>query len=199
LTREPSGALEEPVLNIRGQLVGLGPHFPGLTPLYYSWLNNFEILETSSFFLRPVGHDYIRSWLKETSTSPNHIGFTVYALEELVPIGIASLMNLDHFHRTADISLVIARSDYWGRGFGSEAVELLVRYGFRTLLLHNIMAVAFASNTRAIRIYEKAGFSMIGRRTGARRTRDGVEDLAFMERVVTANDRSLGTSADETH
>ena len=66
------------------------------------------------------------------------------------------------------LGMVIGEKEYWGQGYGQEAVKLLVDYGFNLLNLNSIMLGAFEFNARALRCYERAGFKVIGRRRQAR-------------------------------
>ena len=67
------------------------------------------------------------------------------------------------------------------RGYGTEAVELLLGYGFNVLNLNNIMLTVFAFNKRALRCYEKAGFRVIGKRRKARFYAGRYHDEIFMD------------------
>ncbi|MBI4674560.1 MAG: GNAT family N-acetyltransferase [Chloroflexi bacterium] len=59
--------------------------------------------------------------------------------------------------------ILIGERDYWGRGFGTDAMRVLLRYAFRELNLHRVVLRVFAFNTRAIRSYEKVGYVHEGR------------------------------------
>jgi RimJ/RimL family protein N-acetyltransferase len=61
-------------------------------------------------------------------------------------------------HRSAELQIRIGDASARGRGLGSEAVRLLVEFGFRDLNLHRIWLRVFRSNTRALRTYAAAGF-----------------------------------------
>jgi RimJ/RimL family protein N-acetyltransferase len=68
--------------------------------------------------------------------------------------------------RTATVAIQVD-GDQAGKGFGSEALGLMVGFGFRELGLNRIQLEVFAYNARAIRAYEKAGFVHEGRRRQA--------------------------------
>ena len=57
---------------------------------------------------------------------------------------------------------MIGNKDFWDRGYGTEAVRLLLRFGFLTLNLNNIRLTVHSFNERAIRCYEKCGFKRCG-------------------------------------
>ena len=83
------------------------------------------------------------------------------------------------------VGLVIGDRAYWGKGYGFEAMQLLLDYGFNLLNLHNIMLGVFAFNQRALRLYQKLGFREIGRRRQARMIAGQRHDVIFMDLLAT--------------
>jgi len=77
-------------------------------------------------------------------------------------IGNCSLFRIDHINQTAETGIFIGRKDIWNKGYGTEALSLLLDYGFKALNLHNISLQVYENNVRAIKIYEKIGFKKIG-------------------------------------
>jgi RimJ/RimL family protein N-acetyltransferase len=57
----------------------------------------------------------------------------------------------------------VGEREYWGRGYGTEAMRLVLQFAFQELNLHRVSLGVFAYNERAIRSYEKAGFRIEGR------------------------------------
>ena len=75
-------------------------------------------------------------------------------------IGTVGLAIADFDHQ-AEIGYWFGR-DYWGQGFGTEAVVAALDYGFETLGLHRIFAQHIARNAASARVLEKTGFSKEG-------------------------------------
>jgi RimJ/RimL family protein N-acetyltransferase len=65
-------------------------------------------------------------------------------------------------HGDAFVGIGIGESDHWGKGFGSDAMRVLLRYGFLELGLHRVSLNVFSYNERAIRSYQKVGFVVEG-------------------------------------
>ncbi|MCO6452231.1 MAG: GNAT family N-acetyltransferase [Caldilineales bacterium] len=78
-------------------------------------------------------------------------------------IGQCALFNLDVVARRAELGITIGDKDYWGQGYGREAVQLLVDYGFRHHNLRRIWLEVHARNQRAFRAYLACGFVEEGR------------------------------------
>ncbi|HRA00896.1 MAG TPA: GNAT family protein [Thermoflexales bacterium] len=98
--------------------------------------------------------------------------FLIRELESDKPIGFCALWTPPPQHGNAFVAIGIGERDYWGKGYGSDALKTLVRYGFLELNLHRVSLGVFEYNARAIKAYEKVGFKMEGRERSAM-LRDG--------------------------
>jgi RimJ/RimL family protein N-acetyltransferase len=79
------------------------------------------------------------------------------------PIGECSLANFDQVARTCELGIAIGDRDYQGRGYGRDAMRLLIAYGFRSFNLHKIWLEVGAGNERAVHVYRACGFVEEGR------------------------------------
>ncbi|HEY2241423.1 MAG TPA: GNAT family protein [Streptosporangiaceae bacterium] len=77
-------------------------------------------------------------------------------------IGMISLAGMGPKSRCATLGIALGR-DFLGRGYGSDAMRVIVDYGFRELGLHRIQLGVTPFNPAGIRAYEKAGFTEEGR------------------------------------
>ena len=81
-------------------------------------------------------------------------------------IGQCGLFRFDEFRGVAhvcELAIGIGDQGYWGRGYGREAIRLLLDYGFRHWNLHRIWLTTNSSNERAMRCYKACGFVEEGR------------------------------------
>jgi RimJ/RimL family protein N-acetyltransferase len=83
------------------------------------------------------------------------------------PIGFCGLHDRNEIHRTATFGISIGDKSYWGQGIGTEATMLLLDYAFNMLNLNSVMLEVIDYNKRAIKCYEKCGFSIIGKKRQA--------------------------------
>jgi RimJ/RimL family protein N-acetyltransferase len=108
--------------------------------------------------LERIRANYQDWWIKED----HHKSF--FAIEaDGKYIGDCGLMGLGNPHGTAELGILIGDRAYWGRGYGRDAVRLLLRYGFHYLGLRRIVLTTHAKNVRAIRCYLACGFVEEGR------------------------------------
>lgn len=77
-------------------------------------------------------------------------------------IGVVSLMAFDWENKNAEIGYWLAKK-HWGEGLMTEAVRLVLKFGFRNLKLHRVYARLFEANIGSARILEKCGFKLEGR------------------------------------
>jgi diamine N-acetyltransferase len=136
---------------------------------FVGWLSDPEV--TAGLLLAvPMGVADEERWFEEMIKSPlaEH-PMTIEARQEgpdgesWTPIGSCSFHKIDWRNRHAELGIVIGDKRFWNRGFGTDAMRLLVKHGFKNLNFHRIYLHVHADNPRAIRCYEKVGFKHEGR------------------------------------
>jgi RimJ/RimL family protein N-acetyltransferase len=124
----------------------------------------------------------IKEWLEKDheKDDPDQCFFTLHTLEDDRLIGFIALRSIRWSQGEAWVGVGIGEPVYWGRGYGTDAMRLVLRYAFMELNLERVSLNVFLSNERAVRSYEKAGFQ----REGIERQnthRDGkTEDVLYM-------------------
>lgn len=78
-------------------------------------------------------------------------------------IGQGALFNFDEVAHTCELGIAIGDKDYWGKGYGSEAINLLLDYAFQYRNYRKVYLRVNATNERAIRAYRTCGFVEEGR------------------------------------
>ncbi|WP_405113128.1 GNAT family protein [Paenibacillus sp. FSL K6-1217] len=132
------------------------------------WFNDLEVtapLGNEAYVLTSL--DKEREGIEHALKSGAHM-FSIVDLESDMAIGRCLLFDVNLIDRNAKAGIFIGDKEFWGKGFGSDAMRLLLDYGFNLLNLNNIMLGTFAFNERAIQCYKKVGFKEIGRRRQAR-------------------------------
>jgi RimJ/RimL family protein N-acetyltransferase len=148
------------------------------TDQYTLWLNDLEVTKTLSLFSMNITYNSELEILEKISKEHN------YAIVDIINdklIGDVGLVGIDNLHRTAEIGIFIGDKSYWNKGYGEEAMKLLLRFSFDYLNLRNIMLRVFAYNERAVKCYEKIGFKLIGRRRNAIQFEKKEHDVLFMD------------------
>lgn len=180
---QPSApAMDEPIINLAGSKVALGPRRRDLLPFYLKWMNDFEVTHPYGTRFRTRTLEAAEeSYERASKGGADYADFTIYELTTMRAIGNTALEEIDHFDRTAKFVLLIGEKDCWGKGYGTETTVLMLDYGFTGLGLHNIMLTVFSFNERGIRAYTRAGFRAIGRRREAHRLGGQAYDVIYMD------------------
>jgi diamine N-acetyltransferase len=95
-------------------------------------------------------------------------------------IGNCSYMNIGWTDRSAEVGIFIGDKTCWNKGYGTEVMRLLLRYGFETMNLNRIFLRVDEANLGGVRAYEKAGFVLEGRFRQAAYRNGGYHDVLFM-------------------
>ncbi|GAA2760160.1 GNAT family N-acetyltransferase [Actinopolymorpha rutila] len=115
--------------------------------------------------LRPS--DGVREMFRTWSANDGlDCGFSIVAKDSGELLGHGALFQTQPKDRCATLGIFLG-PDHHGQGFGTDAVRVLVRYGFAQLGLHRIQLEVFAFNQPAIASYRKVGFVEEGRRRSA--------------------------------
>jgi RimJ/RimL family protein N-acetyltransferase len=157
-----------PIVNIAGELVALGPLRREHLPLYLRWINDFGTTRTLGVPMQPMTLEQETVWYEQAATDDERYSFTIYERATGRPIGNCGLFDVNWRHLRAEVGILIGEPDARGRGYGTEAMRLLLDYAFTALGLHSVMLRVYAYNPAAVRSYEKAGFHEIGRRRESR-------------------------------
>jgi len=123
--------------------------------------------------------DFFEKEAKEES--PVEYAFTIRALEDNSLLGDIGLFITNNWGpRDAFVGLGIGDRRNWGKGYGTDAMNIILRIAFIELNLRRVTLTVFEYNPRAIRSYEKTGFRHEGRLRGAL-LRDGKRwDMLYM-------------------
>jgi RimJ/RimL family protein N-acetyltransferase len=151
----------------QGRLVRLCSEDPQvMAEAFARWNQNSEyyrLLDTDP--ARLWSTKKIKDWVEKDLDAdlPKNIEFAIRTLDEDKLIGFIAFDGISWINRESFVAIGIGEQDHWGKGCGSDAMRLMLRYGFSELNLHRIALSVFDYNPRGIRSYEKCGFKHEGR------------------------------------
>ncbi len=125
-------------------------------PNYVEWLNDPEVLRYLSVY-RPFNMDDENDWY-EGYRKANDQTIFVIELNDGKHIGSVSLFDIHHRRQVAELGILIGDKESWGKGYCTEAIGLLLEYGFNTLNLNRIFLRVYVENIGGIKCYHKSGF-----------------------------------------
>jgi len=162
----------------------LSPRSESDVELFKKWDNDLEVILPASMngYNTPATLAYedparAKEMLK-------HL-FVIVDSQTEQPIGWCSLFFRMPENRHAMLAIMIGEKEYWGRGYGQEAVTLLLDYGFNILNMNSIELGVYAFNERAIRCYEKIGFQRIGIQRESRIIGGAKHDTVLMDMLAS--------------
>lgn len=156
---------------ITGKIVELRPVSLDDYKRQYEWRNDEETVKLeagtgmyrhSHVPLEKIEEEFEKSIIKLDKREAGE--FSIYTMGETPElIGGIGYRNLHIVARRCTVGIGIGVKEYWGKGYGTDAMKTLVHYLFTTMNLKRVELETWSGNERAIRSYEKCGFVVEGR------------------------------------
>jgi len=145
-----------------GKLVRLSAYDPEeMSRAFTGWLGNSEYMRLLNAAARPLESvKSVAKWMEkelEEMSAANYL-FSIRTIAEDKLIGELNLDVINWSGRDAFVGLGIGETEYWSKGYGTDVMNVLLRFAFTEINLRRVTLTVFEYNPRAIRSYEKAGF-----------------------------------------
>lgn len=153
---------------LQGEKVKLKPLEREHIDLFLKWFNDPEITQYLLMY-RPLTRDMEEEWFNGLKNREDFIIFSIVVTEKNETdklIGNCGI-TIDWKNRIGICGITIGEKNFHGKGYGTEAMKLLVDYGFKTLNLNRMQLETYEFNTRALKSYKKVGFVEEGLRREA--------------------------------
>jgi RimJ/RimL family protein N-acetyltransferase len=148
---------------MEGKLVRLRAYEKTDLDALMTWVNDEEVTRNlAAPMIYPLSRAAEENYLRENATASD--AERRWAIETLAGeyLGGISLMTIDWINRSAQVGLVIGSKVNWGKGFGTDAMRVVLRFGFDKMNLHRVWLNVYEFNVRGIKSYEKSGFKREG-------------------------------------
>lgn len=151
-----------------GRLVRLAAPERDDAPAFARWSQDADYLRNlDTDFARPYSAETFLERFPPARENPNGVLFHLRTLDADRLIGFVALHSIEWNNQAGLLSIGIGDPEYRGRGYGSDALRLALRYAFAELNLYRLGLDVIAANAAAIRAYERAGFRHEGAARGA--------------------------------
>ena len=144
--------------------------------ILYEWENDTDLWQSGSTrapYSRYVLKRYIEESYKDIYESKQ-----LRLMIELIDgtaVGIVDLFDFDPYNMRAEVGILVYPI-YQGRGIATQAIELLKKYAFEFLNIHQLYAYVSADNEHSLALFEKCGFTISGTLKAWTKTKDGYQD-----------------------
>lgn len=129
--------------------------------LLWKWENDHEVM---FFMANPPpapSHEWILKRYTALTTDPQKGAFIIETRDEpRRAIGLIDYYDLSIKNRNCWVSIEIGEKEYWGKGYGTDAMRTMLEYLFDTMHMHKVRLWAVGHNKRAIASYKKCGFQV---------------------------------------
>lgn len=149
------------MLTLRGESVYLRALEPEDLEFLFEVENNEEFWEVSATSV-PFSRYILRQYLENSHKD-------IYEVKQLrlvictmqgEPAGFIDIFDFDPKNRRAALGIIIINKKHRNKGYGTEALELVCKYCFTHLGLHQVYANVGDNNTSSKVLFEKAGFRL---------------------------------------
>lgn len=144
------------------QQVRLAPLLDDDIEPMFKWINDRDTVVLNAPFA-PVHFADHTAWFDVLRQRKDAVIFAIRTVEDGRLVGSCQLHSMHPVHRSAELQIRIAATTDRGKGYGLEALRLLLRHGFRDRNLHRVQLHVFADNAPALGLYSRAGFREEGR------------------------------------
>jgi RimJ/RimL family protein N-acetyltransferase len=148
---------------IEGDMVVLRKHVPENVSAFRRWYADPEVARLARYQDAPMRLDEIDRFFQLRALGTEALTMAIHDRDTDRLIGSCAFSQVDGENGSAMYHITIGEKDVWGRGYGTEATQLMLDHAFGTLGLHRIALTVFEFNERAIRAYRRCGFQVEGR------------------------------------
>jgi RimJ/RimL family protein N-acetyltransferase len=146
-----------------GKLVRLRAYERSDLDAVMKWINDEEVTAFLGPLVYPLSSIAEEKYIEAAAiSSETNKTFVIEALAEREYIGAISFHAINWLNRSAGLGIVIGDKSFWGRGYGTDAMRVMMRLGFDKMNLHRLWLHVYEYNHRAIASYGKCGFKREG-------------------------------------
>ncbi len=162
-----------------GKKIFLRPFEPNDTKLVYFGKNNALVRE-ALYLYSPMTIDQVDKELQTWINNRETVLFTICQQSDNQPVGQTAFVRIDQISRAAIFYIAIYNTNFWSKGYATEATQLMIEYGFEILNLNRIQLHVSCENVHAIKTYKKVGFLIEGTLRQAMYHHDKYSDFYVM-------------------
>ena len=142
-------------------------------------INLWEVSNTTKPFSKFILEDYIKNSHKDIFTT-KQVRFIIETINEKKVVGMIDLFDYEPIHLRAGVGINIIENEQ-RNSYAENALIVLKEYCFNILRLNQIYCNISADNKSSIRLFEKVGFKLSGKKEQWLNTSEGFKDILFYQ------------------
>lgn len=169
---------------LKGKITRLRAIEPNDIDLIHQWENDpsfWQISNTLTPFSKSIIKQFVdNSHLDIFQAKQLRLMIDKTGEQDNETIGTIDLFEFDPFHKRAGVGILIADKKNQQKGYASDALDVLIKYSFKVLQLHQLFCNISCENTSSIKLFENKGFKLVGTKKEWILTADGwIDELMF--------------------
>jgi UDP-4-amino-4,6-dideoxy-N-acetyl-beta-L-altrosamine N-acetyltransferase len=127
------------------------------------WRSKESIIDTLGTTFRYINYETDLNWFDNyLKNRHKEVRCAICKKEDGSIIGVVYLLQIDYQNRNAEFAIFIGNKEEQGKGYGKQASTMMLKHAFNDLNLHKVYLTVLESNTNAIKLYNKIGFTQNG-------------------------------------
>ena len=129
-----------------------------VTDDYVNWLNDSTINQyLESRFVRYT-KESVKAYVKSFYGTKDKMLWGIFLVNNNLHVGNISFSEIKWNHRIGVVGIALGRRECFGKGYATEALQLIIEYAFKTLGLRRLEAGMYANNKASLNLFKKLGF-----------------------------------------
>ena len=164
---------------------------PADADLIYEWENDSSVWHAGNTiepFSRYIINEYVKNAhldLIQCKQLRLMIDLKSEEGKSAATIGSVDLFEIDTFHQKAGVGILIHKEEHRKKGYAGQALEVIIRYAFDVLLLHQIYCNIDEDNIPSLNLFKRKGFEVTGNKKDWIRTKNGWKNELFLQLINT--------------
>lgn len=144
-------------MKLEGSQIYLRPITIEDTDNVLRWRNDKKVVE-NFIYRKQISKEEHLDWFHNKVEKGKVVQFIICDKETDKPLGSIYLQNFNEVSRQAEEGIFLGEDEAYGRGIGTEAAKLVLKYAFDVLELHKLTARVLSYNKGSRKMHEKAGY-----------------------------------------
>lgn len=147
------------------------------------WKNNYDVFKNLGGGFNPVSIDQQKNWMDNMIDMNGNAKRFIIQTKDDQAIGMVGLYSINQVNRNCEFGIYIGKTNSYGKGYGTEATELMLDFAFNNLNLKKVKLLVNDDNP-AIKMYERLKFEVVGKLKDERYVNGKYVDVIMMEKLI---------------